>query len=173
MPIYALGDHTPKIHETAYIAPSATIIGNVEVEAGASIWFGAVLRGDNDLIKIGKNSNIQDNSILHTDPGIALIVGESVTVGHRVMLHGCTIGDYSLVGIGSTILNRVRVGANCLIGAHSLVTEGKEFADKSMVVGSPARVIRALSEPQIAMLKMSADMYVKNSERFRAELKAV
>ena len=173
MPIYALGDHKPKIHDTAYVAPTATIIGNVEIEAGASVWFGAVLRGDNDLLRVGKNSNIQDNSVLHTDPGIALIIGEGVTVGHRVMLHGCVIGDHSLIGIGSTLLNRVAIGASCLVGAHSLVTEGKTFEDKSMVIGSPARKIKTLSDPHIAMLKMSADIYVKNAQRFRDELKAV
>lgn len=173
MPVYALGDHTPKIHETAYIAPTASIIGNVEIEAGASVWFGAVLRGDNDLLRVGKNSNVQDNSVLHTDPGIPLIIGEGVTVGHRVMLHGCQIGDHSLIGIGSTLLNRVKVGNNCLIGAHSLVTEGKEFEDKSMVIGSPARRLKSLGETQIAMLKMSAQIYVKNAERFRDTLKAV
>lgn len=173
MPIYALGDFTPKIHETAYIAPTATIIGNVEICEGASVWFGAVLRGDNDLIKIGKNSNIQDNSVLHTDPGIPLIVGEGVTVGHRVMLHGCTIGDHSLIGIGSTLLNRVTIGESCLVGAHSLVTEGKAFEDKSMVIGSPARRIKTLGDAQVAMLKMSAAVYVKNSQRFFEELKDV
>lgn len=173
MAIYALGDKTPKIHETAYIAPTATIIGNVVLEAGASVWFGAVLRGDNDVLHVGKNSNIQDNSVLHTDPGIPLVIGEGVTVGHRVMLHGCEIGDYSLIGIGATLLNRVKVGKNCLIGAHSLITEGKSFETGSMVVGSPGRVIRQLSEAQITMLKMSADVYVKNAERFRNELKGV
>lgn len=173
MAVYALGAHTPKIHETAYIAPTATLIGNVVVEEGASIWFGAVLRGDNDVLHVGKNSNIQDNSVLHTDPGIPLMIGEGVTVGHRVMLHGCTIGDYSLIGIGATLLNRVTVGNNCLIGAHSLITEGKSFEDGSMVVGAPGRVIRSLSDAQIAMLKMSADIYVKNGERFRHELKEV
>ena len=173
MPVYALGNHTPKIHETAYIAPTASIIGNVEIEAGASVWFGAVLRGDNDLLRVGKNSNIQDNSVLHTDPGIPLIIGEGVTVGHRVMLHGCQIGDDSLIGIGSTLLNGVKVGNNCLIGAHSLVTEGKEFEGKSMVIGSPARRLKSLGEAQIAMLKMSAQIYVKNAERFRDTLKAV
>ena len=173
MAVYALGVHTPKIHETAYIAPTATLIGNVVVEEGASIWFGAVLRGDNDVLHVGKNSNIQDNSVLHTDPGIPLMIGEGVTVGHRVMLHGCTIGDYSLIGIGATLLNRVTVGNNCLIGAHSLITEGKSFEDGSMVVGAPGRVIRSLSDAQIAMLKMSADIYVKNGERFRHELKEV
>ena len=173
MAVYALGAHTPKIHETAYIAPTATLIGNVVVEEGASIWFGAVLRGDNDVLHVGKNSNIQDNSVLHTDPGIPLMIGEGVTVGHRVMLHGCTIGDYSLIGIGATLLNRVTVGNNCLIGAHSLITEGKSFEDGSMVVGAPGRVIRSLSGAQIAMLKMSADIYVKNGERFRHELKEV
>jgi len=173
MPIYALGGHKPKIHETAYISPTATIIGNVEICEGASVWFGAVLRGDTDLIKVGKNSNVQDNSVLHTDPGIKLDIGEGVTIGHRVMLHGCTIGDNSLIGIGATLLNRVSIGDSCLVGAHSLVTEGKTFEDKSMVVGAPGKRIRKLSEAQIEMLKMSANIYVANGQRFKADLKAI
>ena len=173
MPIYALGGHKPKIHETAYISPTATIIGNVEICEGASVWFGAVLRGDTDLIKVGKNSNVQDNSVLHTDPGIVLNIGEGVTIGHRVMLHGCTIGDNSLIGIGATVLNHVEIGESCLVGAHSLVTEGKTFEDKSMIVGTPGRRIRELSEPQISMLKMSAKSYVANAQRFREGLKEI
>lgn len=144
MTVYTLGGATPKIHPSAYIAPTATIIGNVEIEEGASVWFGAVLRGDNDLLKVGKNSNVQDNSVLHTDPGIPLIIGEGVTIGHRVMLHGCKIGNHSLIGIGSTILNHSHIGESCLVGAHSLITESKNIADKSMVMGAPGKVIRVL-----------------------------
>lgn len=142
-------------------------MGNVEMEAGSSVWFGAVLRGDNDLIKIGARSNIQDNSVLHTDPGMPLTIGEGVTVGHQVMLHGCTIGDNTLIGIGSTILNGTKIGKNCIIGAHTLIAEGKDIPDGSLVIGSPGRVVKQLSEPQIAMLKMSADIYVANAKRFK------
>lgn len=173
MTIYALGEKTPQIHKTAYIAPSANVMGAVELKEGASVWFGAVLRGDNELIRVGKNSNVQDNSVLHTDPGIPLEIGEGVTIGHRVMLHGCTIGDNTLIGIGATILNNAKIGKNCIIGAHALVTEGKVIPDNSMVVGAPGRVIRMLEEPQIAMLKMSAAIYVKNAARFRADLKEI
>jgi len=171
--VYALGDKTPRLDETAYVAPTADVMGYVELEAGASVWFGAVIRGDNDLIQVGKNSNVQDNSVLHTDPGAPLMIGEGVTIGHRVMLHGCTIGDNSLIGIGATILNNAKIGKNCIIGAHALITEGKEIPDNSMVVGAPGRVIRTLSENQIAMLRMSAEIYVKNAARFRSDLKAV
>ena len=167
MPIYSLDGVVPKLADDAYIAPGAQLMGNVEMEAGSSVWFGAVLRGDNDLIKIGARSNIQDNSVLHTDPGMPLTIGEGVTVGHQVMLHGCSIGDNTLIGIGSTILNGTKVGKNCIIGAHTLIAEGKDIPDGSLVIGSPGRVVKQLSEPQIAMLKMSADIYVANAKRFK------
>ena len=167
MPIYSLDGVAPKLADDAYIAPGAQLMGNVEMEAGSSVWFGAVLRGDNDLIKIGARSNIQDNSVLHTDPGMPLTIGEGVTVGHQVMLHGCSIGDNTLIGIGSTILNGTKVGKNCIIGAHTLIAEGKDIPDGSLVIGSPGRVVKQLSEPQIAMLKMSADIYVANAKRFK------
>lgn len=173
MTLYTIGDKTPQVHAAAYIAPSASVMGEVELAEGASIWFGAVLRGDNDLIRVGKNSNVQDNSVLHTDPGISLEIGEGVTIGHRVMLHGCTIGDNTLIGIGATVLNNAKIGKNCIIGAHALITEGKDIPDNSMVVGAPGKVIRTLSEPQIAMLKMSAAIYVKNAARFRTDLKEI
>jgi carbonic anhydrase/acetyltransferase-like protein (isoleucine patch superfamily) len=167
MPIYSLDGVVPKLADDAYVAPGAQLMGNVEMEAGSSVWFGAVLRGDNDLIKIGARSNIQDNSVLHTDPGMPLTIGEGVTVGHQVMLHGCTIGDNTLIGIGSTILNGTKIGKNCIIGAHTLIAEGKDIPDGSLVIGSPGRVVKQLSEPQIAMLKMSADIYVANAKRFK------
>ncbi|MGB5245855.1 MAG: gamma carbonic anhydrase family protein [Woeseia sp.] len=138
---------------------------------GASVWFAAVLRGDNEWITVGPHSNIQDGSILHTDPGCPLTIGENVTVGHRVMLHGCTIGDGSLIGIGSTVLNKARVGKNCMVGAHSLITEGKEFPDGVLILGSPARIARDLTAGEIALLKTSADVYVKNSLRYLAGLR--
>jgi len=145
MPVYSLDGVAPKLADDAYVAPGAQLMGNVEMEAGSSVWFGAVLRGDNDLIKIGARSNIQDNSVLHTDPGMPLTIGEGVTVGHQVMLHGCSIGDNTLIGIGSTILNGTKIGKNCIIGAHTLIAEGKDIPDGSLVIGSPGRVVNAVS----------------------------
>ncbi len=169
--IYKLGDHHPHLQgDGHFIAPSATISGNVTLKQGASLWLNAVLRGDNDLIEIGMNSNIQDGAVLHTDPGIELIVGDNVTVGHQVMLHGCTIGDNSLIGIGSTLLNRSRIGSNCIVGAHSLITEGKEFPDGVLILGSPAKLVRDLEAPELEFLKTAAEVYVKNSQRFLDEL---
>ena len=144
MPIYSLDGVRPDIADNAYVAPSAQIIGNVKMADHSSVWFGAVIRGDNDLIEIGARTNIQDNSVLHTDPGIPLIIGDGVIVGHRVMLHGCKIGENTLIGIGATILNGAVIGKNCIIGAHSLITEGKVIPDGSMVVGFPGRIISHL-----------------------------
>jgi len=152
---------------------SARVIGNVRLQPGASVWFGAVLRGDNELIDIGRDSNIQDGSILHTDPGAPLTVGARVTVGHRVVLHGCTIGGGSLVGIGSTILNRARIGRDCLVGAHALVTEGKEFPDGMLILGSPAKAVRELTVDERAMLDVSAEIYVQKSQRFLHDLAVI
>lgn len=173
MTIYTLGEETAQLPEDGayWVAPNACVIGKVRLEREASVWFGAVLRGDNELITVGERSNIQDNSVLHTDPGAPLTIGKNVTVGHQVMLHGCTIGDNSLIGIGSTILNHTKIGKNCLIGAHSLVPEGKEIPDNSMVLGSPGRVVRTLSQEQADGLKLSADVYVKNWQRFQADLR--
>lgn len=173
MAVYALDDITPRIAEDGWVADRASVIGNVDMAPGSSVWFGAVVRGDNEPIVIGKNSNIQDNSVLHSDPGKPLRIGEGVTVGHRVMLHGCTIGDNSLIGIGATVLNGAVIGKNCIIGAHALITEGKVIPDGSMVMGAPGKVVKDLSAPQIAMLSMSADIYVKNAARFKAGLKRV
>ena len=169
--IYELGDRQPRLEgDGHFIAPTASVIGDVTLKQGASIWFNAVLRGDNDLIEIGANSNIQDGAVLHTDPGIELIVGDNVTVGHQVMLHGCTIGNNSLIGIGSTLLNRSSIGSNCIVGAHSLITEGKEFPDEVLILGSPAKVIRELEAAELEFLKYAADVYVQNSQRFLEEL---
>jgi carbonic anhydrase/acetyltransferase-like protein (isoleucine patch superfamily) len=170
--IYRLGDLVPQLPANGdyWVAPNAVVLGNVRLGKNASIWFGAVLRGDNELIDIGEGSNIQDNSVLHTDPGCPLTLGANVTVGHQVMLHGCTIGDNSLVGIGSVILNRTRIGNNCLIGANTLIGEGKEIPDNSMVIGSPGRVIRTLDEGAAAMLRFSAEHYVENWKRYAKEL---
>jgi carbonic anhydrase/acetyltransferase-like protein (isoleucine patch superfamily) len=172
--MYRLGDAAPVLDGGGhFVAPDASLIGKVRLAAGASVWFGAVLRGDNDWIEIGANSNIQDGAILHTDPGLKLTVGAGVTVGHRVMLHGCTIGDGSLIGIGSTILNNAVIGKRCLVGAHSLVTEGKQFPDGVLIVGSPARVVRTLSDDDQALLAKSAAIYTQNSQRYQDELAAL
>lgn len=172
--IYTLGDNTPIFEgDQHYIAPSAELIGMVRVKSGASIWFNTVLRGDNDWITIGENSNIQDGSVLHTDPGIELTVGDNVTIGHQVTLHGCEIGDGTMIGIGTTVLNRARIGRNCVVGACALITEGKEFPDGVLILGSPAKVVRNLEEDELNMLKMSAQVYVNNSKRFRKDLVAL
>ncbi len=170
MAVYRLGDLSPQLHEKSWVAPSASVIGNVTLAEHASVWFGAVLRGDNDPITVGARSNIQDNSVLHTDPGVPLNIGEGVIVGHRVMLHGCTIGDNSLIGIGATVLNHVKIGKNCIIGAHALITEGKEIPDNSMVIGAPGKVVKTLNENQVAMLRLNAEIYVKNADRFAKDL---
>jgi len=172
--IYALGDRRPVIskHNT-FNAADAAIIGTVEIAESASIWFNAVLRGDNDWIRIGRGSNVQDGSILHTDSGIELLVGEDVTVGHRVMLHGCEIGRNSLIGIGSTILNGARIGASSVVGANSLITEGKEFPDGVLLMGAPARIERELSAEEIARLPGSAAAYRNNARRYAERLKPV
>jgi carbonic anhydrase/acetyltransferase-like protein (isoleucine patch superfamily) len=148
-------------------------MGNVELADDASVWFGAVIRGDTETIRIGRGSNIQDMSVLHADIGMPLTVGEDVTVGHQVMLHGCTIGDGSLIGIGAVVLNGAKIGKGCLVGAGALVTEGKEFADGSMILGSPAKVVRQLTPEQLQGLRLSAQLYVMNAHRFRAGLKKI
>lgn len=173
MPIYSLDGVRPDIADNAYVAPSAQIIGNVKMADHSSVWFGAVIRGDNDLIEIGARTNIQDNSVLHTDPGIPLIIGDGVIVGHRVMLHGCKIGENSLIGIGATILNGAKIGKNCIIGAHSLITEGKVIPDGSMVVGSPGRIIKSLTEQHFQMLRINSEVYVANAKRFNQNLKKI
>ena len=149
------------------------MIGNVKLMPGASVWFGATIRGDNELITIGEGSNVQDNSVLHTDPGAPLTIEKNVTVGHLVMLHGCTIGEGTLVGIGSVILNRAKIGKNCLIGANTFIGEGKEIPDNSMVLGAPGKVIRTLDEGMAAILRASAEHYVANWRRYKAGLRAI
>jgi len=173
MSVYSLDDITPDLADDVWVAESATVVGNVIMASGSSAWFGVVIRGDNDPIKIGARTNIQDNSVLHSDSGSPLLIGEDVTVGHQAMLHGCTIGDNSLVGIGATILNGAKIGKNCLIGAHALVTENKVIPDNSVVMGSPGKVVKELPEAQEAMLKASAEYYVKNAQRFKNGLKKV
>ncbi len=173
MTVYTLGDKKPQLPPEGeyWIAPNAVVLGDVILKPGASVWFGSVLRGDTDTLTVGENSNIQDLSVLHADAGVPLTIGANVTVGHKVMLHGCTIGDNTLIGIGAVILNGAVIGKNCLIGANALITEGKVVPDGSMVVGQPGKVVRELNEGQIAALEMSAQHYVQNWKRFAAELK--
>ena len=173
MSIYPLGELSPKIDPDSWIAPNATVIGEVEIAKGASIWWSCTLRGDTDLLSVGENSNIQDNSVLHTDAGIELVIGENVTVGHQCMLHGCSIGDGSLIGIGAIVLNRARIGRHCVVGAGALVTEGKEFPDYAMILGSPAKAVRQLSPEEIEGLRRSAKHYVDNAKRFAKGLKRI
>ena len=167
MAIYSLDGNQPKLPTGFYyVADSAQVIGNVILEEGAGIWFGAVLRGDNESITVGEGSNIQENCVLHTDLGFPLVIGKGCTIGHAAILHGCTIGNNSLVGMGATVLNGAKIGENCLIGAGALVTEGKVIPDNSLVVGSPAKVVRTLGGDSEAMLKLSASHYVENARRF-------
>jgi len=171
--IYALDGLAPTLHPDAWVAPDATLIGRVVLEEGASVWFGAVLRGDNEEVRVGAGSNVQDNSVLHTDLGYPLTIGANCTIGHRVMLHGCTVGDGSLIGMGATLLNGARIGRGCLIGAGALITEGKDIPDFSLVMGAPGRVVRALDDAAQARLIASAEGYRANMRRFRAGLRPV
>ncbi|RZI41002.1 gamma carbonic anhydrase family protein [Herbaspirillum sp. HC18] len=173
MAIYQLGEHAPDIDSSAYVADSANIIGKVRIEANASIWFDVTIRGDNELITVSEGSNVQEGCILHTDPGFPLTVGKNVTVGHQAMLHGCTIGEGSLIGIQSVILNSAKIGRNCLVGAGALVTEGKEFPDNSLIIGSPAKAVRTLSDEDIARLYGNTANYVKRGQLFKRELKRI
>lgn len=171
--IYSLVDRSLETRGEFFIADNATVIGSVVLEQNVSIWFNAVLRADNDVITIGENSNIQDGSVLHTDIGIPLTIGRNVTVGHKVMLHGCTIGDGSLIGINAVILNGARIGRHCVIGANALIPEGKEIPDFSVVMGSPGKVVKEVSEAQKVMMEMGALHYVENFRRYQRELKRV
>lgn len=171
MAIYELDGRAPQVAASAWVADSAEVIGDVTLGEDVSIWFGSVLRGDNTNLHIGAGSNIQDASVLHSDAGQPLVVGERVTVGHQVVLHGCTIGDESLIGIGAVVLNGAKIGRNCLVGAGALVTEGKEFPDGSMIIGSPAKVVRQLSQEQIEGLRKSAQHYIDNARRYQGGLR--
>ncbi len=175
MTVYALGDKSPQLpsKDEYWIAPNAAVMGHVILKPGASIWFGATLRGDNDPITIGENSNIQDGSVLHTDVGEPLTIGRDVTVGHMAMLHGCEIGDNTLIGIGAVVLGRAKIGKNCLIGANALITEGKVIPDGSLVMGQPGKVVRELDAGQIAALTASAEHYVQNWQRYVRDLKPI
>ena len=169
--IYSLGNkQLNRDNLDFWVAPNAAIIGDVTLKKNASVWFGAVLRGDNDPIILGENSNIQDNSVCHTDDGMPLVIGDNVTVGHKVILHSCTVGNNSLIGMGSTVLNKAKIGNNCLLGANSLVTEGKEFPDNSLIVGSPAKVKRELTDMEKKIIELSALHYVENMKRYKKDL---
>lgn len=170
MTLYALGDDRPTIDPDAWVAPDANIIGKITLAPGASVWFGATLRGDNEEITVGEGSNVQENCIFHTDMGFPLTIGRNCTIGHKVMLHGCTIGDNSLVGMGATILNGAKIGKNCLIGAGALITENKVIPDNSLVMGSPGKVVRELDEQAVQRLTASALHYTENAARFRRDL---
>ena len=173
MAVYELDGIAPQLSEGVWIADSAEVMGAVEIGADANIWFGAVVRGDTETIRIGAGTNIQDASVLHADMGKPLTIGDNVTVGHQVMLHGCTIGEGSLIGIGAVVLNGARIGKGCLVGAGALVTEGKECPDGSMIIGSPAKAVRELTEAQQQALVASAKHYVENARRFRSGLKKI
>lgn len=169
--IHSLDGQSPElIGGSHFVADNATLIGQVRLQPDASVWFNSVLRGDCEWIEVGAGSNVQDGCVLHTDPGYPLTIGDGVTVGHRVVLHGCTIGNDSLIGIGSTVLNGATIGENCLVGAHALVTEGKSFPDRSMIIGAPARVVRELSDEEVAGIRASASHYVENANRYLAGL---
>lgn len=171
--IYALDGIRPEIHETAWIAPTAVLIGRVVVKAGASVWWGAVLRGDNEPIVVGEGSNVQDGTVCHTDPGTPVEIGADVTVGHMAMLHGCTIGEGSLIGIGAVLLNGARIGRGVVIGAGALVTENKEFPDGSLVMGSPAKVVREAKPELLERARRGTAKYVRNGERYARGLELI
>jgi carbonic anhydrase/acetyltransferase-like protein (isoleucine patch superfamily) len=173
MPLFKLGNRTPQIHSESWIAPNATVIGDVRLGKNASIWWNVTARGDNDPLSIGENTNIQDGSVLHADEGVPLNIGRDVTVGHMVTLHGCTVGDGSLIGIGSVVLNHAVIGKNCIVGANTLIPEGKVFPERSLIIGSPGRVVRALNEEEVARLASSAAGYVANWQRYVRDLETL
>lgn len=168
---YSLGNDRVEMAADAWIAETAAVIGKVKLEAGANVWFGAVIRGDVEQITVGEHSNVQDGAVMHADSGVPLTLGKGITVGHNAMLHGCTVGDYSLIGINAVVLNGAKIGKHCIIGANSLIPEGKEIPDGSLVMGSPGKVVKTLSDQQKKMLELSAAHYVQNAKRFRDELK--
>ena len=175
MAIYALDDWRPELPPEGqyWIAPGATLIGRVRLLSGASVWFGAVLRGDNEWITVGERTNIQDLSILHTDPGIPIALGADVTIGHGVVLHGATVGDNTVIGMGATLLNRAKIGKNSIVGAHALIPEGKEFPDNSLIVGVPGKAVRSIPDDQTGLLTMNAKIYYDRWHRYRSELKEI
>lgn len=173
MAIYQLGEHAPEIDPSAFVADTATVLGKVTLGANATVWFGATLRGDNERITIGANSNIQEGTVMHTDMGYPLDIGENVSIGHQAMLHGCTVGDGSLIGIQAVVLNGARIGKGCLVGAGALVLEGKEFPDHSLILGSPAKAVRTLTEEDLLRLQGNAAGYVARGQHFETQLKKI
>jgi len=173
MAIYQLGDDAPRIDPSAWVADNATVVGRVALAEGASVWYGAVLRGDNEWLTLGRNTNVQDGSVLHSDPGFPLTLHDNVTVGHQVMMHGCTVGEGSLIGIQSVLLNGAKIGKHSIVGAGALVTEGKEFPDGALIVGSPAKVVRMLTPEQIERLLTTAAHYVENAARHRMQVRRI
>ena len=173
MTIYQLGEHTPDIAASAFIADTASVIGKVSVHDNASVWFGVTIRGDNERITIGENSNVQESTIMHTDMGYPLTVGRNVTIGHQAMLHGCTIGDGALIGIQAVVLNGAVIGKGCLVGAGALVTEGKQFPDYSLIIGAPAKAVRTLTAEEIERLQGNADNYVQRGQMFKTQLNKI
>ena len=173
MTIYALGDYVPQLHADTWVADDANLIGKVVLEEGASVWFGATIRADHEEIRIGRGSNVQENTFMHIDMGYPLTIGENCTIGHKVMLHGCTIGDNTLIGMGATILNGAKIGKNCLIGACALITENKVIPDGSLVMGAPGKVVREMDEAAIQAITGSALHYQENMRRFRDQMRVV
>jgi carbonic anhydrase/acetyltransferase-like protein (isoleucine patch superfamily) len=175
MPLYAIDGTEPSFADadTNWIAPDATLIGDIRVGRNAGFWFGVVIRGDNEPITIGADTNVQEHTVMHTDPGFPLTIGEGCTIGHRAMLHGCTIGDNSLIGMGAIVLNGARIGKNSLVGAGALVTEGKEFADHMLIIGAPARAVRPLTDEEVARLLAIADGYAQRGTSFKTSLKKI
>jgi len=173
MPLFKLANRSPQIHSESWIAPNATVIGDVRLAKNASLWWNVTARGDTDSISIGENTNIQDGSVLHADEGVPLSIGRDVTVGHMAMLHGCTVGDGSLIGIGSVILNHAVIGKNCIVGANTLIPESKTYPDRSLIIGSPGKVIRQLDDAEVARLGDSAAGYVANWRRYVRELETI
>jgi carbonic anhydrase/acetyltransferase-like protein (isoleucine patch superfamily) len=171
MPVYALGELVPDVHPQTWIAANASVIGQVRLGKNVSIWWNCTLRGDTDLLVVNENTNIQDGSVLHTDPGLQLTVGCGVTIGHRAIIHGCTIGDGCLIGMGATLLNRSVIGKQCLIGANSLIPEGKAIPDRSLVVGAPGRIVRQLTDEEVERIARSARSYVENWQHYQRELR--
>ncbi|MGR3839076.1 MAG: gamma carbonic anhydrase family protein [Cognatishimia sp.] len=170
MTLFSLDGMSPQIHDDCWVAPDANVIGKIVLEAGSSIWFGATLRGDNEVIHVGAGTNVQENTVMHTDMGFPLTIGEGCTIGHKALLHGCTIGDNTLIGMGAVVLNGAKIGKNCLIGANALITENKDIPDGSLVMGAPGKVVRTLDEAAIEGLRQSALSYQKNMRRFKAGL---
>lgn len=170
MAIYSLGERTPVIAPGVFVADSASVIGSVHLADDTSVWFGAVVRGDVETISLGQGSNVQDGAVLHADHGMPLVIGEYVTIGHQAMLHGCTVGDGSLIGIQATVLNGAKIGKNCLVGAGALVTEGKEFPDNSLIIGSPAKAVRTFTDEEAQKMRQGAAHYVQNAAHFKAKL---